>query len=555
MNSHNLGKLFVFEGPDNVGKTTISKSIVNLIRKEYKCEYISFPGVDEGTIGSVVYKIHHDRESYGIKNIDCNSMQALHIAAHIDLIKSKIIPLIEAGVSVVLDRFWWSSVVYGEAMGCDMRIVDKLIIAEKIAWNGILPDIIFNIERDLSMFPNHDLTEKLLYRYKKLATSERNNANIIDISNCVLSATVDNVYSEIEDVFNKKLHNQNVQVSLLADSYKKKDKRHPPSSLENLLAPTVVFDTYWKFAAERQDVFFARARGEVRPWTNDSIISEHKFTNAYRASDRVSQFLIKNVIYEGSQDAEEVFFRIILFKIFNKIETWLLLERELGRIAFSAFDYPRYDSILTRAIEANKRIYSAAYIMPTGGRGTVFDRKHRMHLHLVQQMMKDRLPDKIVAARSMGKVFELLKTYPGLGDFLAYQYATDINYSELTNFSETQFVVPGPGAKDGIRKCFSKSGGLSEAEIIKVVMEHQEEEFDRLGLEFKTLWGRPLMLIDCQNLFCETDKYARVRHPDIKGITGRSRIKQKFHPNPRPVDFWYPPKWGLNERIQNGEMP
>ena len=86
-------------------------------------------------------------------------------------------------------------------------------------------------------------------------------------------------------------------------------------------------------------------------------------------------------------------------------------------------------------------------------------------------------------------------------------------------------------------------------------MERQEEEFLRLGLEFKTLWGRPLMLIDCQNIFCETDKYARVKHPDIKGLTGRSRIKQKFHPNPQKIDLWYPPKWGINDKIRNGEMP
>ena len=43
--------------------------------------------------------------------------------------------------------------------------------------------------------------------------------------------------------------------------------------------------------------------------------------------------------------------------------------------------------------------------------------------------------------------------------------------------------------------------------------ENQEDEFARRGIEFQTLWGRPLQLIDCQNLFCEVDKYARVYHP------------------------------------------
>src|SRR5260221_9893360 len=70
-----------------------------------------------------------------------------------------------------------------------------------------------------------------------------------------------------------------------------------------------VFDTYWHFAAKRQEVFFARLEGKPKPWTDDPILNEYKFTNAYRASDRVSQYLIRNVIYRGPQESEDVFFR------------------------------------------------------------------------------------------------------------------------------------------------------------------------------------------------------------------------------------------------------
>src|SRR4051812_3253143 len=62
------------------------------------------------------------------------------------------------------------------------------------------------------------------------------------------------------------------------------------------LKPTIVFESYWRLAAERQNVFFRRVSGDSPPWTSDPILLEHKFTNAYRASDRVSQFLIREVI-------------------------------------------------------------------------------------------------------------------------------------------------------------------------------------------------------------------------------------------------------------------
>ena len=313
--------------------------------------------------------------------------------------------------------------------------------------------------------------------------------------------------------------------------------------------PTEVYDTYWRFAAERHAVFFRRYTGEPYPWTNDGVLQTYKFTNAYRASDRVSQYLIRNVIYRGEQTADEVFFRTILFKLFNKIETWQLLNLELGELAYHTYSFERYDRVLTDAMDRKESIYSAAYIMPSGNKKNGETKKHRSHLRLLERMMDDGAPDRIATALSMRAAFNVLVSYPMIGDFLAYQYVTDLNYSEICNFTEMEFVVPGPGAIDGISKCFSSLGGLSETDIIKLVTERQAKEFERRGLAFQGLWGRPLQLIDCQNLFCEISKYARVRHPDVNGVANRTRIKQKYRPNADTLEYWYPPKWNINGRI------
>ena len=321
----------------------------------------------------------------------------------------------------------------------------------------------------------------------------------------------------------------------------------PPPSLPAGVHATKVFNSYWRLAAERQNIFFKRLRGESPPWTDDRILSDHKFTNAYRASDRVSQYLIRNVIYHGDQGPEELFFRTLLFKLFNKIETWELLGRFIGELSTRNFDIKAYDDVLTLAIEGGKRIYSAAYIMPSGG---VADRKHRTHLSLLQRMLQDGLPTRLQDCGSMQRGFELLRSYAGIGDFLAYQFIVDLNYSTLLNFSEMEFVVPGPGAKDGIRKCFDSTGRLNQPDLIRMMADLQEQEFRRLGVTFHSLWGRRLQLIDCQNLFCEVDKYSRVAHPEVQGVTGRTRIKQKFRAHDRLPDPYYPPKWNLNTQFQ-----
>ncbi len=324
-----------------------------------------------------------------------------------------------------------------------------------------------------------------------------------------------------------------------------------------VLRTTPVFDTYWRFAAERQEMFMRRVLGTTPPWTEDPILSIHRFTNAYRASDRVSQYLIRHVIYEGSQKSEEVFFRAILFKLFNRIETWESLRRKLGTLSWRDFSFDTYAKVLDGLLEHGERVYSAAYIMPSPAFGS--PRKHRNHLRLIEHMMGDRAPKKLAKTGSLREAFELLRGYPSLGEFLAFQFAIDVNYSELTDFSEMEFVVAGPGARDGISKCFNDMAGLSEAEIIKVMAERATDEFARLGMKFQSLWGRSLQLIDCQNVFCEVSKYARVAHPEIEGKSGRTRIKQKYIPRPTPIPQWYPPKWGLTPKggleLEPRELP
>lgn len=337
------------------------------------------------------------------------------------------------------------------------------------------------------------------------------------------------------------------QLNLILDNRPKLDTRRHLILTKSRVATTEVFDTYWRFAAERQNVFFRRASHSQPPWTSDPILLRYRFTNAYRAADRVSQFLIRQVQANGPQDVRSLFFRTVLFKLFNRTETWELLEAKNGPISPDTYDYRAYEIPLSEAMAVGRRIYSAAYIMPSGR--VEGQRKHQAHLKLLEAMMKDDLPARIAEVESMQKAFDLLRQCPMIGDFLAYQYVTDLNYSGILNFSEMDFVMPGPGARSGIRKCFADYGSYSESDLIRWMAEHQEEEFLRRGIEFPSLWGRPLQLIDCQNLFCEVDKYARVYHPEVVGLSGRARIKQEYRLNSTPVNYWFPPKWGLNDKI------
>jgi hypothetical protein len=314
--------------------------------------------------------------------------------------------------------------------------------------------------------------------------------------------------------------------------------------------PTEVLATYWRFAKLRQDAFFACLSPGRAP-IQDPVIQRYRFTNVYRAADRISQYLIRHVLYNQDWSPIDLVFRLLVFKLFNKIETWEAIESSIGLVTWDSYSFESYSNCLDQLMAAGHRVYSAAYIMPSGMSEYGFKRKHKNHLKVVEAMMKAELPRGLAASRSLEAVFRLLCSFPTIGPFIGYQFAIDLNYSRLLSFSENDFVQAGPGALDGISKCFSDLGDFSPADVIRYMVDEQDRAFEIYAPGFKTLWGRRLHLIDCQNLFCEVGKYSRAVHPEVRGSSGRTRIKQLYRPSDRLPDApWFPPKWGINEHVE-----
>ena len=314
--------------------------------------------------------------------------------------------------------------------------------------------------------------------------------------------------------------------------------------MEPVARPEVI-DAYWRLAAERQKVFFRRLEGQAPPWTEDPILTEYKFCNAYRASDRVSQYLIREVIYaDGEYSSEDQLLRIVLFRLFSKPESWELLRGAFDDITCETFRPDIYGAVLDNAMAAGRKLYTGAFIL-CATRAFGHERKHRNHLALLELMLRpNELPLAVSRARSLRDLYEALARYPLIGPFMAYQLATDINYSELCEFSESEYAVAGPGARRGIAKCFTDRKGWDDARVIAWMTERQAYEFDRRGIDFMSLYGRPLQAIDIQNLLCELDKYARVAFPSL--TSNRSRIKARFTPTGPLSTPFYPPKWDLD---------
>lgn len=309
--------------------------------------------------------------------------------------------------------------------------------------------------------------------------------------------------------------------------------------------PTKGYDVYWAFAAKRQQIYFRRLVGDDGPLTTDPVLANHRFTNAYRASDRVSQFLITDVIYDEDRSWVDTFARILFFKIFNRIDTWTHIRDHLGEPVAEHLMSGQVDEAVAQ-LASRGPVYSAAYIMPPPRNRE--GRKFQRHLGLLRDMIAGRAHERITDANSMSEAFSVLSSYDSVGPFLAYQFVTDLNYSPHLGFGECDFVVAGPGALRGMRKCFSDPGDLCAGDLIRWTMEQQFDAFGERDLPWHDLWGRHLQLIDAQNIFCEVDKYTREANPELTKYAPGTRIKQRYRRANPPMTAWFPPKWGLNGR-------
>lgn len=132
--------LIFLEGPDGVGKTTLHRHLISeLAGRGRSVLGLSFPGRSPGSLGELVYRLHHGTTDPPINDLAPAALQVAHVAAHIDAINRVIRPALEDGRLVVLDRFWWSTVAYGGIAGVPDDLLEAMVALEHSAWSDVEP--------------------------------------------------------------------------------------------------------------------------------------------------------------------------------------------------------------------------------------------------------------------------------------------------------------------------------------------------------------------------------------------------------------------------------
>jgi len=127
--------------------------------------------------------LHHQSEDFGVASIDPTSLQVLHVAAHIDALNRTLLPALAVGQTVILDRYWWSTLVYGMVNDVSDQALGLMVELESVAWRGKTPDVLFLVHREVVGAPSNPSHSVLSDRYADLARKEGSRYRVVNLDN------------------------------------------------------------------------------------------------------------------------------------------------------------------------------------------------------------------------------------------------------------------------------------------------------------------------------------------------------------------------------------
>jgi len=308
-------------------------------------------------------------------------------------------------------------------------------------------------------------------------------------------------------------------------------------SIDNINIDSLI--VFLHFIKERYKIFVKKdILKKEDPWTKDEILKKYRFCNIRRELDRNSKWLINNISTNDNLSYTEKIVNSILFRLYNNINTAEILKLPVNHRQY------KYLAERTKNLP-EEHFMTGAYM--TSGMLRVFRKTTKTNdsklsvVRMVQYMLKFYLLDYLISdlIQTQEDVYSVLKSYPGIAEFTAYQLFVDLTYIKEFPFSENEFTIAGPGAKQGLKYLFDDQHGLTPEELIFWLRDNWEEinnlshnNGGKTLLNSKFLAVLPeedrvMNVMSIENCLCEFSKY-------YKTLNGLGRPRKKYVRSTRP---------------------
>lgn len=286
-------------------------------------------------------------------------------------------------------------------------------------------------------------------------------------------------------------------------------------------------DRYCYWQTERESIRIKKESAVLSPpWTDDPILQEFKFCQVFREDDRTTRWF-RTHIREPMRNEEDVLMATIIFRWFNLIET--------GRTLI--------DHNLLRKWNRKKAIYeitkqpkwiTGAYIIktPNGMDKVTGVAECVSHIWKAKEVILSKLHENLAKGESsLEATWLILRDYPYMGPFMAYEVVTDLRHTYLLENANDimTWANAGPGAMRGLNRLTGRP--LDYCRKSHPWCEEMQDLFEQVkkilapSIIFRN--GANYEMREIEGGLCEFDKYSRIYKDE-----GRTRSVYKHNDLP-----------------------
>lgn len=288
-------------------------------------------------------------------------------------------------------------------------------------------------------------------------------------------------------------------------------------------------EDFFAFINERHSIYLARKQDMKKPWTDDKILQQYKFTNVFRELDRGTVALrkylwprVQGVSEYSKDDLEMIFWHVCWYRLFNEVSNltdWSTLPADPMELQYR----------LNAKYHRDEKIFTSAH-MTTGVSG---ESKLVTYMRAVMDAWdhREELTFKIMRDETLEAAYSHVIRLYMMGPFVTYEVVTDLRWTPLLRQAPDKLTWAnvGPGAKRGMERLGMEPTVESMVSLHEMgldylscsLMDHYVDASDA----FTWLDGKnypPFELREIEHCLCEFDKYERAR-------TEVGRPRQKYN--------------------------
>ena len=291
-----------------------------------------------------------------------------------------------------------------------------------------------------------------------------------------------------------------------------------------LLPATIEEFFYW--INERHQIYVNRfGLALEKPWTEDKIFQQFKFTNVFRQLDTgtialdmmLGDWFNSKIPLEelDLDDAINILFNVVWYRMFN------LADHAID-VGFTDYrDHKKILEILMQKKLDSKKVFTSAHM--TTGTGETIAEHGKIYGHLCAAVgIAEEFGEKLIAYIFHNQTLEGITTrlcrLPAIGKFIAYEIACDLRFTPLLSGAKDimTWANMGPGARRGLMRLGMIPVTESMIELYEMAL--AEEMLEPHVMSHVDDEVTPFELREIEHSLCEFDKYMRVKHG-----TGRPR--------------------------------